>query len=198
MSKERFFAEKLMEWYRENKRSFPWRVGMESEWTAALTAVLLRKTRAETVAKHYNKIIQALNTPEHALILRVDEIESLLQPLGLHRTRARQIRRLAEAWGRGGELPGLGPYALSLIDCLHRRKLVPVVDVNTARVICRFFGVERSKVEEALRTVVELAGTCEMNLAVMDYAAMVCTARKPKCSSCVLAAECAYARSAKS
>ncbi|MEM1568399.1 MAG: hypothetical protein QXI84_07965 [Thermofilaceae archaeon] len=193
---EKIFAEKVMEWYKSNRRSFPWRVGMSSEWITALTAILLRKTRAETVAKHYERIIKALETPERALQLKIEEIEELLKPLGLHKTRARQIRQLAEAWGKSEKLPGLGPYALSLIDCLHKRKLVVVVDVNTARVASRFFGVDRGKVEEELKKIVEAAGTCEINLAIMDFAAKICTPRKPKCGKCTLAENCAHRRRA--
>ena len=186
MEKEKIFAERLMEWYKSNKRSFPWRVGMSSKWITALTAILLRKTRAETVAKHYERIIKALETPERTLQLSVEEIEELLKPLGLHKTRARQIRQLAEAWGKQEKLPGLGPYTLSLIDCLHKRKLVAVIDVNTARVASRFFGVDEKRVEEVLREAVKTAGTCELNLAIMDFAAKICTPRKPKCNKCTL------------
>ncbi|MEM3944759.1 MAG: hypothetical protein QXJ59_11815, partial [Thermofilaceae archaeon] len=82
-------------------------------------------------------------------------------------------------------------------DCLHKRKLVAVVDVNTARVASRFFGVDKGKVEEVLRKAVEAAGTCELNLAIMDFAARICTPRKPKCGVCTLTETCAYFRSPK-
>lgn len=195
MGIEREFAEKVMEWYEVNKRSFPWRVGMSDEWRTTITAILLRKTRAETVAKHYEEIMRQLETPGRVLQLRVEELEELLKPLGLHRTRARQIRRLAEVWGRTGDLPGLGPYAKSLIECLHGRKLLPVVDVNTTRVITRFFGTDERRVEQLLRRAVEAAGSCELNLAVMDLAARICLKRRPKCFECPLSQSCTYKRS---
>jgi A/G-specific adenine glycosylase len=189
------FTRRLMEWYSANRRDFPWRVGMGSEWQVALTAILLRKTRAETVAKHYHRIISALPTPEHALQLGVEEIERLLKPLGLHRTRARQIHALAGSWGsKASDLPGLGPYAKALINCLAHRQPVPVLDVNTVRVIKRAFGSERA--EGIVEQIVMQAGTCEANLALMDFAALVCTARKPKCSKCPVRDLCIQATSA--
>lgn len=188
------FARLVMGWYSVNKRSFPWRVGMVDGWTTALTAILLRKTRAETVAKHYAKVIQALASPKHVLSLSLENIEELLKPLGLYRTRARQIHRLAQAWGEGGRLPGIGPYAISLMECLHRGKLVPIIDVNTKRVVERVFGAKGEEAEGILRKSVEAAGTCELNLAVMDLAAKVCTSRKPKCSICPLSSLCHHAR----
>jgi len=189
-------ARRVMEWYSVNKRQFPWRVGMRDEWVVALTAILLRKTRAESVAKHYSRIVASIGSPQRALELGVEGIEELLRPLGLHRTRARQIYALAENWGKGGK-SGLGPYALSLIDCLLRGRLVPVVDVNTRRVVSRFFGIEEARVGEVLAEAVRAAGTCELNLALMDLAATVCKPRRPACNKCPLAGLCAYARSAK-
>ncbi len=187
------FAGRLLEWFKENKREFPWRVGMSDEWRAALTGILLRKTRAETVAKHYERIVGPLSTPEKAVELGMDSIEKLLEPLGLHRTRARQIYELAKSWRSGSRSPGLGPYALSLIECLARGKLVPVVDVNTVRVVKRVFGAEDvEEVRELLREAVLSAGTCELNLAVMDFAARVCTARRPRCESCPLEDLCLH------
>ncbi|UNQ73722.1 hypothetical protein [Infirmifilum sp. NZ] len=189
-------ARRVMKWYSVNKRQFPWRVGMRDEWVVALTAILLRKTRAESVAKHYSRIVAAISSPQRALELGVEGIEELLRPLGLHHTRARQIYALAENWDKG-EKPGLGPYALSLIDCLLKGMLVPVVDVNTRRVVSRFFGVEEARVGELLADAVRAAGTCELNLALMDLAATVCKPRRPACDRCPLADLCKYARSAK-
>lgn len=187
------FVARIVEWFSANRREFPWRVGMLSEWQAALTAILLRKTRAETVAKHYKVIISSLSAPEKAVEMGVQGIEQLLRPLGLHRTRAAQIYKLAKAWGGGTRLPGLGPYAKSLIDCLVHGKPVPVMDVNTFRVLSRVFGVSDFKeARELLERAVIEAGTCELNLALMDFSAKICRARKPRCGSCPLRAMCLY------
>jgi len=194
-------ASKLMEWYADHRRQFPWRVGMRDDWRVLVTAFLLRKTRAETVAKHYDRVLAALSSPEKVLELGVGGVERLLKPLGLHRVRARQLYELARALleGRGGRLPGVGPYTEALVRCLSRGELVPAVDVNVQRVVARLFGVaDRRRVEELASQLVEAAGTCELNLAVMDLAALICRARKPKCRECPLAAYCEYARVSRS
>lgn len=188
---------RLMEWYSRNRREFPWRVGMKSEWHALVTAFLLRKTRAETVAKHYERVTKALSSPERALELGVEGLEELLKPLGLNRVRARQLHELARALveGRSGKLPGVGPYTEALVRCLSRGELVPVVDVNVERVVNRLFGIsDRRAVWEVAGELVKAAGTCEMNLALMDFAALVCRARRPRCRECPLANLCVYAR----
>lgn len=187
-------ARNLMRWYRENKREFPWRIGgVRSEWEALVTAFLLRKTRAETVAKYYGKILSNLSTPERALELGVEGISELLKPLGLHKTRAKQLYELAKAIREGvrGKLPGVGPYTLSLVRCLCFGELVPVIDVNVIRVINRLYGVkEQREIESILAEEVRAAGTCELNLALMDFAALVCKARKPRCNECPISALC--------
>ena len=194
-------ASKLMEWYARHKRQFPWRVGMRDDWRVLVTAYLLRKTRAETVAKHYDMVLAALSSPGKVLELGVEGVEKVLKPLGLHRVRARQLYELAKALaeGRGGKLPGVGPYTEALVRCLSRGELVPAVDVNVQRVVARLFGVgDRRQLEELASQLVKAAGTCELNLAVMDLAALVCRARKPRCGECPLAAYCVYARISRS
>jgi len=194
-------AARLMEWYARHKRQFPWRIGMHESWSVLVTAFLLRKTRAETVAKHYDRVLDALSSPEKALELGVKGIEDVLKPLGLYRVRARQLYELAKALmeGRGGRLPGVGPYTEALVRCLSRGEPVPAVDVNVQRVVTRLFWTsDRRQVEKLASQLVEAAGTCELNLAVMDLAAFVCRARKPRCGECPLAAYCEYARISRS
>jgi A/G-specific adenine glycosylase len=71
--------------------------------------------------------------------------------------------------------------------------------VNVQRVVTRLFGVgDRRQLEELASQLVKAAGTCELNLAVMDLAALVCRARKPRCGECPLAAYCVYARISRS
>jgi A/G-specific adenine glycosylase len=74
-------ASKLMEWYARHKRQFPWRVGMRDDWRVLVTAFLLRKTRAETVAKHYDRVLAALSSPEKVLKLGVEGVEGRAHPL---------------------------------------------------------------------------------------------------------------------
>ena len=189
------FAARLMAWYANNKREFPWRVGAHDEWTAYLTAFLLRKTKAETVAKHYKRLVSALPNPQAAIELGVEGLQELLKPLGLYRVRAKQLYGLAVALTEGklDRLPGVGPYTEALVRCLSKGELVPVVDVNVVRVIGRVFGVKNFReVWEIMKREVEAAGSCELNLAVMDFAALVCKPHRPACQRCPLTDKCTF------
>lgn len=198
------FSFKLLEWFKQHRRSFPWRIGIDY-WKAILTVFLLRKTRAELAAKHYSKIINSLKSPYSVLELGLSGVEELLKPLGLYKVRAGQLYDLAsklienydgyipESSSELIKLPGVGSYTVSIIKCFYRKELVPVIDVNAVRVIGRIYGAKDLK--EIYKIVDKAITECrnvELNLAVMDLAAKICKARKPQCAKCPLTSTCKY------
>lgn len=202
-SPRREFLSKLFDWFQRHERRFPWREGI-SPWEAVLTAFLLRKTRAETVARHYGRITGALSSPSAVVELGVESLEELLKPLGMHKIRAKQLHelslRLVKEYGGSlpegeelRELPGFGDYTIALISYFSRGKLVPIADVNVERVLGRVFGARGS--DEVRRLAAELVRECmngRINLAIMDFAAEVCRAKNPRCRGCPLAGICEY------
>ncbi len=94
-------------------------------------------------------------------------------------------------------LPGIGRYTSHAIACFAHGRRVPVVDVNIRRVLSRIFRPMKSAGEavaekdawEIARTVLP-ANAYDWHQALMDFGAMVCTARSPKCPSCPVAGEC--------
>ncbi|MCS7386364.1 MAG: A/G-specific adenine glycosylase [archaeon GB-1867-005] len=172
-----------------------------------ITSILLRKTNAEKVAKYYDEILGKLGTPINTYNLKLSEIEELLKPLGLHRSRAKQLKKAAEIILKkyGGKMPtsfnellkipGVGKYAASAILSIAYGKNIPVVDINVERVISRFFGVQKPTYEEASKIIMEIAGEDEapkLSLAIIDFAAKVCRARNPTCRSCPLNSKCKF------
>ena len=89
------------------------------------------------------------------------------------------------------ELPGIGPYTASAIASFQFHQRVPVLDTNIRRVFARICdGVEfarrsapsRSEFAAAMEWLPEDGAECALwNVAIMEFGALVCTQRSPKC-----------------
>jgi A/G-specific adenine glycosylase len=103
------------------------------------------------------------------------------------------------------KLPGIGPYTAGAVASFAYERAVPAVDTNVARVIRRvFFGerLTRQRLTRQRRTrrrsiparlIWSIASSLvpkngkrawKFNQAVMELGALVCVAKKPKCSEC--------------
>jgi A/G-specific adenine glycosylase len=140
----------------------------------------------------------------------LEELQEALRPLGLWRQKARALFDLANfVEERRGELPcsrrdlerlpGVGPYTASALMAAVFGLHEPLVDVNMARVLSRFFGtgVCGSNVRDAsLRTLafhlVRVERCLSVNWAVLDLGALVCRVRNPLCQECPLREECRF------
>ena len=98
-------------------------------------------------------------------------------------------------------LPGVGEYTAAAIRAFAHGQRAIVLDVNVRRVHSRiFFGAEtpatsitiaeREHHERFLPEDPSLAAT--LSQAVMEFGALVCTAKQPKCEHCPLRGQCAW------
>ena len=121
-------------------------------------------------------------------------------PLG-YNIRPRRLHAIArESVARfGGELPsddetlrsfkGIGPYTAGALMSFAFRKRAPILDTNVARVLFRVFVGRGDPKAHAMRKhlwavsglMVPHKRVFDFNQAIMDFGAMVCTARRPKC-----------------
>ena len=97
-------------------------------------------------------------------------------------------------------LPGVGPYAANATLAVAFAQRAPVVDGVTARVYRRYFGLASSgpAVSDAglwalVDDVTPSRGARTWNWSVLDLAATVCVAQRPRCGDCPLAATCTWA-----
>ena len=111
------------------------------------------------------------------------------------------------------ELPGIGRYTAGAICSIAFNQPYPVLDGNVTRVLTRAFGIEGNPraprtnarlwdlAEDLVRTAAKLSAppglksrekssVSNLNQALMELGALVCTARKPKCELCPLAGCC--------
>ncbi|NJK76394.1 MAG: A/G-specific adenine glycosylase [Microcoleus sp. SU_5_6] len=205
--KIRWFRSRLKDWGRENRRDFPWR--RTSEPYAILVAeLLLQKTAAATVAPIFQELLDRYPTLADLAAAPAKEISSLLQPLGLFSRTEKLLEavqvilenyhgEIPSTEAELLQLPGVGKYIARSV-CAHAfGQPAAVLDVNVARILERFFGIDGGKVKsrspelwEAADRVAPKQEVSTWNLGLLDFGAAVCTAKNPRCGECPLQQRC--------
>jgi len=213
-----FFHDQLLEWFSRNKRSFPWRGGAIDPFVSIITELLLQRTKADAIADFYPKLLEFYSNPSQVLDRGKDLIVNDLSGLGLQERRARSILVIARAIkdDYGGVVPddeeallalnGVGRYIARAVLCFSFGKPVSIVDGNVTRVFCRYFNLENKgdnrrnkhiwvKGDEIIA--IDPAHVKELNWAILDFAALVCTPRNPACDGCCLQPSCYFGKMVK-
>ena len=199
----------LLRWYDENRRDLPWR-RTRDPYAIWVAEIMLQQTRVDTVVPYYERFLARF--PDAAALATADEDEvlSLWSGLGYYR-RARGLRACAlELMERHGgrlpddvealaELPGIGRYTAGAIASTAFGRPAPVLDGNVRRVLARVFAIDRTpggRAGEQARLwqlAAELAAGVrpgDLNQALMELGALVCTPHAPLCASCPAARSC--------
>jgi A/G-specific adenine glycosylase len=204
------FQQTLLTWYDTDGRHFPWRNKRLTQYQIIIAETLLQRTKAETVSKFYSQFIK--DFPNWTNLSEADTaaIEKYIKPIGLYRQRAKRLKSLAlEMVKRKGKLPKdradlesipfIGQYIANAIELIIHNKPSPLVDVNMARLLERYFGERKMAdirydpyLQKLSLKIVSTEKSKEINWAILDYAAIVCKAQKPLCTACELRAKCLY------
>jgi len=96
-------------------------------------------------------------------------------------------------------LPAVGEYVADAVLSFAYGKDIAVVDANVCRIIARVFGIKsRSearrdiKFRKIAQELLPLGRAKEFNWAMIDFAALICTPRNPKCGTCPMNEFCFY------
>ena len=206
-----------MTWFQANARDLPWRAKHTTAWQVLVSEIMLQQTPAQRVAPAYLAWIDrwsdasALAAASPADVLRQwDRLGYPNRALRLHQC-AKKVTNdfggeLPREYDELLALPGIGDYTASAILAFAHRKRSVVLDTNIRRVLMRVWkGQERppqsvSSIERALAD--ELtpeidAQAALWSAAVMEFGAVICTARNPQCDQCFIAAQCRWCASGK-
>lgn len=204
---------RLLSWFARNGRSFPWRELGRVPYEVIVAEILLQRTNAAGVARAYPGFVERYPSWASLEQAPLEDLENALRPLGLWRQKALAFQQLAQSIeGCGGvvprtrteleRLPGIGPYTASAVLAIVYGRAEPLLDVNMARCLWRFFGSSEPTSEGSKRWLHALAlrlvsgrRSLQVNWAVLDFGALVCQARGPRCQGCPLRARCQYAGS---
>jgi A/G-specific adenine glycosylase len=204
----------LLRWYEEHGRSYPWR-SSANVYRQVIAELLLQRTRADTVAAFFEAFIRRFPSWEAMAKAPLHDIGEFLKPIGLWKRRSASLAALAkEMIARGGAfpetreevqmLPGVGQYIANAILLFSSGNAEPLVDVNMARVLERVFGPRRLAdirydpyLQSLARQVTRGDRAAEVNWAILDLAAKICTAKNPRCTECPLRRKCRFGRGLK-
>jgi A/G-specific adenine glycosylase len=203
----KYFRSTLREWFATNGRDFPWRKTADP-YAVLIAEMMLQRTQARQVVQVYLRFLEQFPTIEQLASAAEEDVGHALYSLGLA-WRQKHFRRIAEAvveYNAGGvpeeseellRLPGVGDYVKSAVRCFAFHRAEVLIDTNTVRVAGRFFGFptgpesrRKQDVRAAVTELVDPNTPRESNLALLDFAALICMARNPRCGTCPVRAHC--------
>ena len=76
------FRDKLITWFADNRREFPWRRSSLSPWQVLLIEICLHRTRAEQVAQIADEVLSLGRTPD-SFLENLEKLKPSLASLGL-------------------------------------------------------------------------------------------------------------------
>lgn len=201
------------EWLSKQGRSFPWRQHEVTPFQVLVTEMLLRQTKAGSVAAIWDNFMSCYGTPSSLSCACEEQLAGFLSCLGLQYQRARALRecaRFIQEKYNGNvprDLPGLlkiphvGLYAAHATLCFAFGERYPVVDANVIRVLGRLFGegehgdLRRQKVIWQLAwDILPVEGYVEHNYGLLDFGALICKPRGALCDECPLRERCLHAQ----
>jgi len=190
---------------RADRDRLPWRT-TANPWDVLVSETMLAQTQVERVARRFGEVIAMFPTPvalarsEPAQILRVwSGLGYNRRALALWNAARLIVERhggqVPRTLGELEALPGVGPYTARAVLAYGFDVRVGAVDANVARVLARAVAgksLSRPDVQHIADRLAAGHPGREWNLALVDFGALVCRARSPRCGECPLRRRCAW------
>jgi A/G-specific adenine glycosylase len=175
---------------------------------------MLQQTRVDTVVPYYERFLDRFPTIRRLAEASLEDVLKAWEGLGYY-ARARNLhaaaRRIVARYGGQLpdshaellQLPGIGRYIAGAVASIAFGQDVIAIDGNARRVLARVFAVDEDvgraagqrEIEACAAGLVPRGRAGELNEALMELGATVCTPRGPCCLDCPLRSYCrAYAR----
>ena len=199
---------KLLDWYNENKRDYPWRKS-KNLYQILITEILLQKTIAINVSNMYNDFFAKYKGFADIFKADISQLQSDIEILGLSNKRAKILKNLSAMvlTEYNGEIPrdpeilkkinGIADYVSNAFLCFGLDKRTLFLDVNIKRFVSRAFESSNSKVKidvihSNLDRLLPKAGCKHIYWAILDFGNKICSKKNPKCELCPISENCLY------
>ena len=200
------FAATLLQWFKNNGRSLPWRETKDA-YAIWLSEVILQQTRIVQGMSYWERFMAQWPTVNDLAAATEDEVLKAWQGLGYY-SRARNLHTAAQqvveldgfpqTFKELKTLKGVGDYTAAAIASIAFGEPVAVVDGNVYRVLSRYFGIDtpidstegKKEFQALAQSLLPINEPADYNEAIMDFGATQCTPNSPHCSACPLCETC--------
>lgn len=183
------FQQKILDWYKKNKRNLPWRQD-RNPYHILISEVMLQQTQVQRVIPKYEAWMKVFPTVQSLAKASTQQVLLHWSGLGYNR-RALFLQKFAKEIVEKYDgkipqdkkilmgLPGIGEYTAAALLCFAFDKQVAVVDTNIRKVILVHFpqlteDLDKKKENEVVskiaNTLLSEGQAYAWNQALMDYA----------------------------
>ena len=201
-------TKRLLSWYDADIRELPWKATRDP-YKIWLSEIILQQTRVQQGTPYYLRFVDRFPNVTSLASAQLDEILKLWEGLGYY-SRARNLHAAAKQVvdDHNGEFPsnytsllelkGVGEYTAAAIASFAYDEPVAVVDGNVFRFLSRLFGeglpidsaAGKKRFKELATSILNKEKVAAHNQAIMDFGALVCLPRNPKCDECPFETDC--------
>lgn len=213
--RRRMLVKGMINYYKSSGRDFPWR-NISDPYKILVTEIMLRKTTAKKLTYCWSSFFDKYPTIKELKLAKLDEIETIIYPLGLQKQRAKDLIEMAiqisdlynskipDSYGDLIDIHGVGPYAANATLCFAFKRMTPIIDVNIARIYSRLFDIQMGKDFYSDQEFFNIAfyilpkrksKIVDFNYGLLDFGAQVCRAVSPKCVECAFNKFCSFKNS---
>ncbi|MHA2026401.1 MAG: hypothetical protein ACW98U_10920 [Candidatus Thorarchaeota archaeon] len=197
---------KVIKWFGEHGRRFPWRETTDP-YRILIAEILLRRTTATAVSRVFGDFLDRFDSLERLARARETTIARELSSLGLQSRRAHELKKMALIINKKHSgtvprfhvellaLPGVGAYIASAVRNFAYGDPAPLVDGNIVHFIARVFGIKFRGPSDsgAWDFMTNFGGNnqdAKLYWGIIDLVATVCLRRNPRCHICSLSEVC--------
>ncbi len=202
-------VQSLSQWYRRKARPLPWRES-QNPYPIWISEVMLQQTQVAAVIPYFHRFLERFPTLKTLAIAPLPDVLALWSGLGYY-SRARNLQKGAQylmAHHEGNfprtreeieRVPGIGPYTAGAILSIAFDLPEAIVDGNVQRVFARYYGIQEEIESPAIQKlfwteakfwVAKAKSPRDLNQALMELGATVCTKSMPKCDLCPIQNSC--------
>jgi A/G-specific adenine glycosylase len=208
MNRPHPISQKLISWYKTNKRQLPWR-DINDPYRIWLSEIILQQTQVVQGLNYYIKFTEHFPTVTDLADAPEDTVMRLWQGLGYY-SRARNLHAAAKfikeehkgkfpaTYDAIKELKGVGDYTAAAVASFAYDLPHAVLDGNVYRVLSRLFDLHtpinssqgKKEFQMLADELLDKKKASLHNSAIMEFGALWCKPQNPKCETCVLQEHC--------
>lgn len=185
IKKKEEFRKKVWEFYKKNRREFPWRETFDP-YKILISEVMLQQTQTSRVTAKYEEFLKKFKNFEDLAKATTEEVLRAWSGLGYNR-RALYLKKIAELVSKEKSefpldpkvlvsFPGIGPNTAGSIYVFTTNKPYVFIETNIRRVFIHEFFKDSSKISdkqllELVNKTLDTKNPREWYYALMDYGA---------------------------